>query len=417
MRLHPSTRGWALACTGALATASAVALGSTDLLRVGVLLLLLVAAAAVAATLEHRAAHRHLHVHRTVDPQPLSVGESARVSVHISPRAGHRTPLGGLRLRERAAVELSGGRALRATVTRDATELTLGYQVHATARGRWSLGPVTATVGDPFGIFSRSQPLGGAADVAVWPRVVELEVPRGGLTSDPETSALGARTPSADDASLRAYRPGDDLRRVHWPSSAKRGTTLVRTDEHSAKRPVTVLLDLPCDDDGTEWSISLAASITLAMLRAGHPVRFLTTDSADRTDGTLAAQQHAHPPLTDDVRATVLDATIDLTPASGTDQAEQRLLAAVQVLAAHVSAETVIAVVGPLSDPAKTALASAVGPGHGWAIVRKGTPGTPAGAGARLTSVALGRAGWLASEAAVGDDLAATWNALVGEQS
>jgi uncharacterized protein (DUF58 family) len=238
-------------------------------------------------------------------------------------------------------------------------------------------------------------------------------VPHHGQTSDPETSSRGARTPSSDDASLRGYRPGDDLRRVHWPSSAKRGTLLVRTDERSGKRPVTVLLDLPCDSAGTEWTISLAASIALAMLRAGHPIRFLTGTTSELVNRSPAAQQHAHPPWSETAAATLLDATIDLTPASTPDQTESRLLVATQALAAHDPGETIIAIVGPLSDHAQMALASAVGPGHGWVVVRTDQDVAES---ARRTQTALAHAGWLTSSATPGDDLAATWNVLVGSR-
>jgi len=406
MDLRPTTRGWALAVAGAVATAIAVVLGSEDLARAGALLIVLVVVSAIAATVEHHLAHRNLQVRRTITPQTLSVGRPGRVLVHIAPMPGHRAQLGRLQLRERAAVELSDGRPLRATVVRRPRELTLAYGVQAARRGRWPIGPVTATVGDPFGLFTRSQTLGRAVDIAVWPYVVELEIPPGGLSSDPDTAASGARTPSADDASLRVYRPGDDLRRVHWASSAKRGTMLVRNDERSGKRPVTVVLDLPSDDVGVEWSISLAASIALAMLRAGHPVRFLPTGAPSST-GPRSMQVHAHPPRNDAAVATLLDATIDLGAPATSERAEAQLLDAAEVLATHDLSETVVAVVGSMSLPARSALAAAVGPGHGWAVVRSSD------GDAAETRAALLQAGWWTSLASPTSDLAATWDSLV----
>ncbi len=412
MDLRPTTRGWALAVAGVLVAAVAVALGSQDLARAGALLVVLVAVSAAAATAEHLRAHRNLQVRRTIVPQTLSVGQPGRVLVHITPAPGHRTQLGRLQLRERAAVELSDGRPIRASVTRRPREVTLAYDVQAARRGRWPIGPITATVGDPFGLFTRSQTLGRAVDIAVWPHVVELEVPGGGLSSDPDTAARGARTPSADDAALRAYRPGDDLRRVHWASSAKRGTILVRTDERSGKRPVTVLLDLPADDAGVEWSISLAASIALAMLRAGHPVRFLPTGVASPTAHSSTAV-HAHPPRNDAAVATLLDGTIDLGGPATEERAEAQLLEAAETLATHDPSETVVAVVGPMSPQARSALAAAVGPGHGWAVVRTSAADAEARRRAEDSRTALLHAGWWTSLASPDSDLASTWDSLV----
>ncbi len=412
MDLRPTTRGWALAVAGVLTAVVAVALGSQDLARAGALLVVLVAVSAVAATIEHLRAHRNLQVRRTIVPQTLSVGLPGRVTVHITPAPGHRAQLGRLQLRERAAVELSDGHPLRASVTRRPREVTLVYDVQAVRRGRWPIGPVTATVGDPFGLFTRSQTLGRAVDLAVWPHVVDLEIPSGGLSSDPDTAARGARTPSADDAALRVYRPGDDLRRVHWASSAKRGTMLVRNDERSGKRPVTVLVDLPGDDVGVEWSISLAASVALAMLRAGHPVRFLPTGVASST-APRSTQVHAHPPRNDAAVATLLDATIDLTGPITGERAEAQLLDAAETLATHDPSETVVAVVGPMSPQACSALAAAVGPGRGWAVVRTPDADDEELRRARDSQTALLHAGWWTSLASPTDDLTSTWDALV----
>ncbi len=412
MDLRPTRRGWALAVAGALTSTVAVALGSPDLARAGALLVVLVMVSAVAATIEHNGAHRNLQVRRTIVPQTLSVGLPGRVMVHITPAPGHRTPLGRLQLRERAAVELSDGQPLRASVVRRPQEVTLAYQIQAVRRGRWPIGPITATVGDPFGLFTRSQTLGRAVDIAVWPRVVELEIPAGGLSSDPDTAARGARSPSADDAALRVYRPGDDLRRVHWASSAKRGTMLVRNDERSGKRPVTVLLDLPGDDAGVEWSIALAASIALAMLRAGHPVRFLATGASSSIQ-TRSTQVHAHPPRNDAAVATLLDGTIDLTGPATSERAEAQLLDAAEALATHDPSETVVAVVGPMSPQARSALAAAVGPGHGWAVVRTPLADADELRRAQDSQTALLRAGWWTSLASPTSDLTSTWDSLV----
>jgi len=103
----------------------------------------------------------------------------------------------------------------------------------------------------------------------------------------------------------------------------------------------------------------------------------------------------------------VLDATIDLGAPATSERAEAQLIDAAEVLATHDLSETVIAVVGSMSLPARSALAAAVGPGHGWAVVRSSE------GDATETRAALLRAGWWTSLASPTSDLAATWDSLV----
>ena len=280
MRLRPTARGWALAAAGVAALQFGVVLGSVDLVRIGTLVLLLVVAAAIGVLVFDPGRGRHrLGVTRTSKPNPVHAGSEAQIEVVIAatdPAA--RVRLAGLKFAEQAATELSGGRPLRARVSRAPRRVTVSYAVQAARRGRWPLGPLVVTRSDPFGVMRASATLGEQADVAVWPTVVSLPTPADVLVGEPDRVALGARTPSTDDASLRDYREGDDLRRVHWSSSARRGALMVRSDERAGMRPVSVLLGLPARASVLEWSISLAASMALAMLEGGHP------DPADRRE-------------------------------------------------------------------------------------------------------------------------------------
>jgi uncharacterized protein (DUF58 family) len=338
--------------------------------------------------------------------------------------AAGRARIAGLRFREQASAELSGGRALRAHVTRAPGRVTITYPVLAARRGRWTLGPLVVTRVDPFGVAKATTNLGEGAQIAVWPTVTELQVTPGVLVGDPDRVVLGARTPSTDDASLRDYRFGDDLRRVHWATSARRGELMVRSDERAGMQPVSVLLDLPTRPASLEWSISLAASMTLAMLDAGHPVRLLCGPSpaggdAPRSSGATAdrplSQRHTHSRPGDMARADILDRTIDLTVAESPATAEERLLTDARVLAASDGVgEIVLAVLGPLSARTRTALAQVADNAQGWAVVRSGE-GTHAQRGdAASTVVALRRAGWRAITAEPGEDIARSWMRLLG---
>jgi uncharacterized protein (DUF58 family) len=218
---------------------------------------------------------------------------------------------------------------------------------------------------------------------------------------------LGARTPSPDDAALRDYREGDDLRRVHWKSSARRGTMLVRSDERAGRRPTTVVMDLPRDADALEWTISAATSIALSVLDSGHPVRLLGggihPESArqDRQQTSSLA------------RARVLNQTVDLKAPISATAAENELLRACREAAlAAPAGEVIVAVLEPLGKDALDALVPIGDSGRAWAIVRSG------GDASRKQSVddtvtSLRRAGWRATTAGIGSNLDQVWTTLL----
>lgn len=421
MRRRPTARGWALAAAGVVALQAGIGLGSLDLVRIGVLLVAVpVTALAAEVALDALRGRRGLDVHREVRPDPVHAGQEAevRVDIRASDRAG-RTRLAGLRFSEQAAVELSGGRALRARVTRRADHATVRYPVRATQRGRWPLGPLVVTRTDLFGVVRSRTTLGAESQVAVWPAVVALPAPSDVLVGEPDRVALGARAPSTDDANLRDYREGDDLRRVHWRSSARRGSMLVRSDERAGMRPVTVLLDLPVRAATTEWTISLAASMALAMLDSGHPVR-LVGASAPGGPGTSARDRRGSAPYVHarqgpESRAALLDTTLDLAPARTSGEAEGALLDATRMLdTSQAAGEIVIAVVGPLSPTGCAALAHVGDVAQGWALVRSDGRHASDERDSRHTATVLRRSGWRVAQVTTGENLVECWLRLLG---
>lgn len=86
-----------------------------------------------------------------------------------------------------------------------------------------------------------------------------------------------------NDVIVRPYRQGDDLRKVHWRSTARRDEIMVRLEERPWRGGTTVLLDhRAAAHHGTgpaaslEWAISFAASVCLHLRKAGHRVRLVT---------------------------------------------------------------------------------------------------------------------------------------------
>jgi uncharacterized protein (DUF58 family) len=163
-----------------------------------------------------------------------------------------------------------------------------------TRRGRFSLGPVWVTSGDPFGLFRVSRKLTDGTSVVVYPRTVAL--PRFGRVPGelPGGSLQGVRvqfsTPNV--SSVREYRPGDAFNRIHWPTTARTTRMMVREFELDPTADVWIVLDLNVDvhtgsglESTEEYAVTAAASLARHLLDQGRAVGLVSqtaTLPADR---------------------------------------------------------------------------------------------------------------------------------------
>ena len=141
-------------------------------------------------------------------------------------------------------------------------------------RGIWTIGPITYDRSDVVGLVRRRIEVSRVAELWVRPRVVRLELLTSGASTDLEgvTSEQLTMSDLAFHA-LREYRPGDDLRHVHWRSSAKANQLLVRQYHETRRGHVTVLVD---HEPGSypravdfELAVSVGASIALRAVADG----------------------------------------------------------------------------------------------------------------------------------------------------
>jgi uncharacterized protein (DUF58 family) len=180
--------------------------------------------------------------------------------------------------------------------------LTLGplgrkvWELHSVCsrRGRFTLGPVWVTSGDPFGIFRTSRKLVDGTTVVVYPRTVTL--PRFGRVPGqlPGGSLQGVRvqftTPNV--SSVREYRAGDAFNRIHWPTSARTSRLMVREFELDPTADVWIVLDLNNDvhtgagmESTEEYAVTATASLARHLLDQGRAVGLVSqtaTLPADR---------------------------------------------------------------------------------------------------------------------------------------
>jgi len=172
------------------------------------------------------------------------------------------------------------------------------YRFPTDRRGRFEIGPLRATLTDPFGLVAASRRLLGTEQVIVYPRVHEIAPPPdiGGLDLDRDHPAVRPRVETSGDfMTLREYAPGDDLRHVHWRSTARRGHLMMRQNETRRRAPVLLMLDVrPATHDRAsfERGVEAVASIATALDRAGRP--FEVAWSTGMTVGAPGRRHLAH---------------------------------------------------------------------------------------------------------------------------
>jgi len=262
-------RGWSLlgAATGLYIGSRILGLVQLTVLAGAAFLLLAVAALWVRFHPVELVAQRHLR-------ERLQVGVDGRVDVTVESQAARRLPT--ITVSDAFDRGRRSARFLLAPLEPNETARA-AYRLPTDQRGRFELGPLRATVGDPFGLASHTRRVLGTEEVIVFPRVHEImSLPEtGGDEPDRDMPrAHGRLDPGGEFLNLRDYEPGDDLRRVHWRSTARRGRLMVRQNEARHRTPVLVMLDVrPASHDRAsfERAVEGCASVVTACERVGRP--------------------------------------------------------------------------------------------------------------------------------------------------
>lgn len=151
-------------------------------------------------------------------------------------------------------------------------------EAHCTQRGVFRLGPHRLHTGDPFGLYSLEIKDSRSESLLVYPRVAHipaLELPRGNLSG--QDRRRRAYSGSERSQAVRAYRPGDSLRYVHWPISARQGELIVTDVETEPSGDLWIVLDVnrlvqsgKAETSTLETGIVLAASVAAEFLGGGE---------------------------------------------------------------------------------------------------------------------------------------------------
>jgi uncharacterized protein (DUF58 family) len=180
------------------------------------------------------------------------------------------------------------------------------FAIPTSRRGVLPVGPVSVVRGDPLGLFERVQRRDEPVDLYVHPKTVAFDGQTLGFLRDLE--GMPATDLSPDDVSfhaLREYQPGDDLRHVHWRSTARTGDLMVRQYEETRRSHFVIGLSTASADyrtaDEFELGISVAGSLGLRALRDSRrvdvhvPGRTLPAASGKRFLDALAALDQSKP--------------------------------------------------------------------------------------------------------------------------
>jgi uncharacterized protein (DUF58 family) len=112
-------------------------------------------------------------------------------------------------------------------------------------RGSFKLGPTMLISCDPFGLFVNSKKLDAYDDLVVLPYIVEISTFPSPTGMFPGGRAIRRKTPDVTPhaAGVREYAPGDALRRIHWPTSARRDRLMTKEFDQDPQADIWIFLD------------------------------------------------------------------------------------------------------------------------------------------------------------------------------
>jgi uncharacterized protein (DUF58 family) len=274
-----TTRGRAFVAAGAAAGLLGLRLGQHTLLSIGGLLIILPVLSVLAAS---RTRYRITWT-REVTPVRVPAGHTASVSIQLDNTS--RLPTGLLLAED--AVPYSIGSRPRFILDRiePGGSRRLSYPIQPDHRGKFAIGPLHVRVADAFGLAKVGSTAAPPCTLVVTPPVTSLPHTSlaGSWIGEGDARASTAAAAGEDDVVPRAYRDGDELRRVHWRSTARYGELMVRREEQRWRNRAVLFLDTRLNGHGGrgpassfEFAVSAAASIGVHLAREEMDTEFIT---------------------------------------------------------------------------------------------------------------------------------------------
>jgi len=217
------------------------------------------------------------NLRRAVEPAQLTRGETA--TALITSVNNRVTPTGVVE-----ALDSIAGQPVEILIppVPPRREVTVSYRFVPLRRGELTLGPVTLERRDPWGLFVRRATSSAQLTVLVHPRVLPVDVTLAGNRIGQEGGTADRDVLGSNQFhTLREYVIGDELRQIHWRSSARVGKLMVKQLVDNPLPRALVLLDNDIRSyrraEDFEEAVDAAASIGSVIVRAGLPVSLRTT--------------------------------------------------------------------------------------------------------------------------------------------
>ncbi|MBC6460416.1 DUF58 domain-containing protein, partial [Actinomadura sp. HBU206391] len=238
--------------------------------------LAVVGLAAVAGALLWTLPRPALEIGREIAPLKVARGRPAAGVLHVTNTG--RAIRAGLR-----ASDAAGATTVEVAIPRlpSGGVRTVTYRLPTDRRGEIPVGPLRLIRADPLGLARRVREYGRPQTLLVHPCTTVLALMPSGRAhhlEGPTTDRAPAGTVTFH--ALREYVRGDDLRHIHWKSSARTGTLMVRQLVDASLPNTTIVIEARPgayrDPDDFELAVDAAASIAVGACRANFPVRILT---------------------------------------------------------------------------------------------------------------------------------------------
>lgn len=303
MRL--TTSGFVFLIAGIALIISAYRFSLPGMLPAGILLIGLVALSLLLAIITSRRMEVTLSAAvRSVDGTPVAeVGRPLLLRAALR----NRTPLPigpfGVDLAFRPG--LGEDQGVRVPGIGASSSVTVEAECTPTQRGVSGVDGVAVSFEGPFGLSAVSHTLLRGYDIAVAPRLEQMpRPPKAGLAQPMADTSRALRGGTSRDFDTREYVPGDDLRHIHWTSTARHDELMVRHEAEEEHPFAVILLDTAGagehPDPAAEVLISAVQSLASVYFAAGyevlccidgtlHPVR--ETRGAERLRLALASYE------------------------------------------------------------------------------------------------------------------------------